>query len=184
MKKHCPPPRAPLTLDELRRLRAAVRTPLERAVLLTLLDTGVRRSELLGVRERDVDENGHTLLIHGKGDRSRLVAVGVAAGAAIAKLRNGAGPGGPNARLWPFGKTTLKRLLDDLGERAEPPVPGCYPHRLRVTMVCHLITRGVDAISVGVVAGHSLEMVRYYGRAVEQRRALELQRRLALSDAL
>ena len=63
-------------------------------------------------------------------------------------------------------------------------MPGCYPHRMRVTMICHLITRGVDPISVGVLAGHSLEMVRYYGRAIEQRRALELQRRLALSDAL
>jgi len=181
MRKEAPPPRAPLATTELRALLRAVETPLERAIFMVMLDTGVRRSERLAIRSGDVDwQAGIILIREGKGAKSRLVAPGRRAMEALAdlQLRNG------NGHLWRMGKTSLKRLLDGLADRAGLPAGTVYPRRIRVTRVCDLIEEGADQIGVASVDGHSLEMVRYYQRAIEQRRAVEQQRRLSLADRL
>jgi len=179
MRKVLPPARPPLTLAELRALLRAAETPQQRALLLTMLDTGVRRSEALAIRGRDVDWRTGTIVIRdGKGGRPRLVAVGVVALAALGELRNG------DDHLWRLSKSSLKRLLDGMAGRAGLPPGAVYPHRLRVTRICDLIGAGADQIGVAAVDGHSLEMVRYYQRSIEELRAVEQQRRLSLADRL
>lgn len=175
MKKQYPPPRAPLAMQELQALSKAADTPLERAVLYLLLDTAIRRSELLSIRLEHVDWEAGTILIHGKGGGFRLVAAGRRAMKALREVQD-------DQRMWRLSKSGVKRLLDNLAWKAD--VQNLYPHRLRVTRICDLITEGTDAISVGVVAGHSLEMVRYYQRAIEQRRALDVQRQCSLADRI
>ncbi|KKK53587.1 hypothetical protein LCGC14_3093270, partial [marine sediment metagenome] len=74
------------------------------------------------------------------------------------------------------------RMLQRIARRAG--VVNATMHRIRVTMICGLLESGADAISVSVVAGHSLEMVQHYQRSVEAGRALAQQRRLSLADRL
>jgi len=50
-----------------------VKRPRDRVALLILLDCGVRRSELTGMRVRDIDMSRRTLTVHGKGQKSRVI---------------------------------------------------------------------------------------------------------------
>ncbi|MEX2210702.1 MAG: tyrosine-type recombinase/integrase [Gaiellaceae bacterium] len=55
------------------RLLAAAERPRDRVGLLMLLDLGLRRSELAGVRVGDVDLARRTLTVFGKGQKSRVL---------------------------------------------------------------------------------------------------------------
>jgi integrase len=71
-----------LTRDEIRRLEEAGRTERDKVVVRTLADTGLRLSELLGMRVQDVeqDSRGWTLRVMGKGSRERRVVIAPALG--------------------------------------------------------------------------------------------------------
>jgi len=59
--------REPLTQDEASRLAQACSTHQEKLVVLTLLDTGLRVSELAELTKDNVDWQTHRLMIYGKG---------------------------------------------------------------------------------------------------------------------
>jgi integrase/recombinase XerD len=58
--------REPLTPDEANRLAAACETHQERFIVWTLLDTGLRVSELAGLTREHIDWQNHRLMIYGK----------------------------------------------------------------------------------------------------------------------
>lgn len=55
------------------RLLNAAETPRDRVALLFLLDLGVRRSELAGVRPIDIDLSRRQVTVFGKGQKSRVI---------------------------------------------------------------------------------------------------------------
>jgi len=59
--------REPLTRDEANRLANACETYLEKLIVWTLLDTGLRVSELANLKKDNIDWQGHRLTIYGKG---------------------------------------------------------------------------------------------------------------------
>ena len=59
--------REPLTPDEANRLANACRTHEEKLVVWTLLDTGLRVSELASLTKNNLDWQNHRLMIYGKG---------------------------------------------------------------------------------------------------------------------
>src|SRR5437660_12919610 len=59
--------REPLTQDEATRLANACATHIEKLVVWTLPDTGLRVSELAGLTKDDLDWQMHRLMIYGKG---------------------------------------------------------------------------------------------------------------------
>jgi len=59
--------REPLTPDEANRLASACETHQERLIVWTLLDTGLRVSELVGLTREHIDWQNHRLMIYGKG---------------------------------------------------------------------------------------------------------------------
>jgi hypothetical protein len=59
--------REPLTPDEANRLAAVCETHQERLIVWTLLDTGLRVSELAGLTRDQIDWQNHRLMIYGKG---------------------------------------------------------------------------------------------------------------------
>ena len=84
---HLKPPKAPKTLaevltdEEVRRILAFLNpeTPTgcrDRAVLITLLDTGLRLSEVAGIRMADVHIDEGYLKVMGKGAKERIVPMG------------------------------------------------------------------------------------------------------------
>jgi integrase len=63
-------PLLPAHVDEL--LLACARTSRDRLALLVLLDCGVRRAELAGIRIRDFDLARQQLTVFGKGQKERV----------------------------------------------------------------------------------------------------------------
>ena len=78
----------PFSTDDVRRLLAAINRGVRAgtrnyALVLFLLDTGVRASECVSVRLDDVDwERGRVRVLHGKGQKQRWVGIGEQARAA------------------------------------------------------------------------------------------------------
>jgi integrase/recombinase XerC len=64
-------PLLPVNTDA--RLLNATRTPRDRVAVLFLLDLGVRRSELTGIRPRDIDLSRRQVTVFGKGQKSRVI---------------------------------------------------------------------------------------------------------------
>lgn len=59
--------REPLTQDEANRLANVCQTHQERLVIWTLLDTGLRVSELVNLTKDNIDWQGHRITVYGKG---------------------------------------------------------------------------------------------------------------------
>ncbi len=155
----------PLSDDALRRLLDGA-SARDRAVLLLFLDTGLRLSELAGLRLVDLRADG-SLKVMGKGSRERMVPVGtVARQALIRYLREvGADPNGPifrSRRGGPLGGRGIQQLFRRLKLRAG--LPGrCSPHTLRHTFARAYLVNGGDAFSLQRILGHAtLDMVKRY----------------------
>lgn len=71
--------RDPLTREEIQKVEKAARSERDRLIVRALADTGVRISELLGLRLRDLREDGYAhhyfMRVIGKGDREREVGI-------------------------------------------------------------------------------------------------------------
>ncbi|MDA2937607.1 site-specific integrase, partial [Acidobacteria bacterium AH-259-A15] len=59
--------REPLTQDEANRIASACELFEEKLVVWTLLDTGLRVSELAGLKKTNLDWQAHRIMVYGKG---------------------------------------------------------------------------------------------------------------------
>lgn len=168
----------PFTADDIRKLLAACNTKTARgardhAIVLTLLDTGLRLEEFIALKVGDVDMRTGLTTVLGKGRKQRTVRVGAKARAAIIKmlvLRGGAERGEP---LWlayeplkgtPRGALTkngLQTILVRLGQAAG--VRGCSAHRFRRTFALWALRSGMDLHSLRLLMGHAnLDVLQRY----------------------
>ena len=162
-------PRA-LTVDQVEQLLAgcvgdgpvALR---DRALLELLYSTGARISEAAGADLDDLDPDGRTLLVQGKGDKQRIVPVGRPALAAVEAYRVRARPalaakgaGSPalllNARGARLSRQSAWHVL-----RGAAEVSGLdqevSPHTLRHCFATHLLSGGADVRVVQELLGHA-----------------------------
>lgn len=159
----------PFTTDDIEALLKACDEGLyrwrDRAIVLTLLDTGLRVSEFVSLTVGDVDRAG-MIKVMGKGRKERYVRVGTRARKALLRYlseRDEAGPGEP---LWvghqgPLTLDGIEKLMQRLGERAG--VSPSNPHRFRRTFATWSAAAGIDAHSLRFLLGHeSLEIARRY----------------------
>jgi integrase/recombinase XerD len=149
----------------------------DRAIILTLLDCGLRASELCGVCLEDLNMGASSLLVLGKGRKEREVFFGKRTGRALWKLateRVGEGAGekdplfvvGAGELTRPLSRSVLHHLLKRIGARAG--VPNVYPHRFRHTFAINYMRNGGDLFTLQAMLGHSdLEMVRRYARIAQ-----------------
>ena len=168
--------------DTTDRRRFAMRRPTARrdqAIILTLLDTGLRASELCSLKVGDVEpKTGRVYVKHGLGGgakfkKGRTVFLGKAARRALwrylAEREDGEDA---NAPLFvgkydrPLSPNALRLLITRLGEKAN--VNKCHPHRFRHTFAITYLRAGGDLFTLQALLGHSsLEMVQYYARIAE-----------------
>lgn len=115
-----------LSMEEFKKILATCTTERDRAILLTLVDTGVRRSELTKISLQDVDLNLSVVkVIGGKGGKDRYVFIGQTTRRAIKKYlrsRSNLQPGAPlfatfeETRLTPSGlRQITRRRAEDAG---------------------------------------------------------------------
>jgi integrase len=161
--------------EEIARLERAAQTPLERAILFLLLDTGLRAAELIGLRLEDIDFDLGEIRVHGKGNKLRRVALNERPRQALEKYLTGQAI--TEGSLWPDDWTyhKLGHLLRDLGRRAK--VSDVHAHRFRNTFAMLCLRKGMGEIALATLLGHkSLTMVWRYVAADQQDRALSLHR--------
>ncbi|MFA7249637.1 MAG: tyrosine-type recombinase/integrase [Dehalococcoidia bacterium] len=174
----------PFSPDEIRALLAAInrrRRPGIRnyALVLFLLDTGVRASECVSVRLDDVDwGRGRVRVLHGKGQKQRWVGLGEEARNAlqayISRVRGiEEGPLFLSTRSGlGLRSLALNTLLRRLG--AVAGVSHVHPHRFRHTFATWAIRSQAREIDVQSLLGHSsLTMVQRYARTYSSEQAVQ-----------
>ncbi len=169
---------APRTVDKLpkvlsfREVEALLAAPSEenpgdlrdRAMLELLYATGLRVSELVRLKKREVNLDAGFLLAFGKGAKERLVPIGESASVYIQKYltmvrgrldKNGANEylflsrlGEPMTRqaFW----NIIKKRAAQAGIRKD-----ISPHTLRHSFATHLLENGADLRSVQIMLGHA-----------------------------
>ncbi|HSH46899.1 MAG TPA: tyrosine recombinase, partial [Longimicrobiales bacterium] len=129
----------------------------DRAILEFAYASGVRVSELTGLKTRDLELEEGFAMVYGKGARERLVPVGGAAVRALTvylrelrpRLDRGRGQGVVflNARGGPLSRMGVWKILRKHVERAG--IDGkVTPHTLRHTFATHLLEGGADLAAV------------------------------------
>jgi len=141
------------------------------AILLLLLDTGIRASELCGLRVEDLDLGNHTLKVLGKGNKYRTVFLGLSATKALTVyLRNKNRQ--PHDPLFlshthkQFTNWGVFQVMKRLASTACIPNPGV--HALRRTFAVNMIKAGANVFTVQMLMGHTdITMTRRYCKVAE-----------------
>jgi site-specific recombinase XerD len=148
----------------------------DRAIILLLLDTGVRVSEvtgdpkndLLGLRIQDVDRRNLRIKVMGKGSKERILPISSSTSKAIWRYLLQRPNADPIESLflsskddYPLTRSGILQLIRRLGQRAG--IPDAYPHRFRHTFAINFLRNGGNALELKRLLGHStLEMVQRY----------------------
>jgi integrase len=160
-----------LTADELAGLldRIPASTPLalrDRALLELAYASGLRAEELVTVEAVGVDFDAEHVRVEGKGAKTRIVPVGEAALAAIARYLQRARPvlaaaGQEPAPALFLSKSGRALSTSDVRRRLQVWVrhaaleAGVHPHALRHSFATHLLDGGADLRSIQELLGHS-----------------------------
>jgi integrase/recombinase XerD len=150
----------------------------DRAMIELMYSTGLRVSELCGLRVADLQMDPGCLRCIGKGNKERLVPVGRQAldavrkylGQARPKLLRGASPFlFLNQRGRKIDRIAFWKVLGEYGRRAGLRKT-LTPHMLRHSFATHLLDRGADLRSVQMMLGHSdISTTQIYTHVVEER---------------
>lgn len=160
-----------LSPDEVKQLVDSCTTPRDKAIILVLLDTGIRASELLALDWKDVDiSTGLVRIRSGKGRKSRSVIIGVKTRRALLAYRRTS----PNDSTSPLFQTVgnnrlryhgLRSALRRVGKRAGITIGA---HMLRRSFATLSLRAGINPIHLQALMGHSsLEMTRRYIQMID-----------------
>ena len=132
------------------------------AMLEVLYASGIRVSELCGLNLGDIDQSRNTLSVIGKGDRQRVVPLGIPAVKALQNyLSNGRAEFLNNKSadavfLGTRGKRIDQRTVREVVYEAMKAVGATMgPHGLRHSAATHLLEGGADLRTVQEILGHA-----------------------------
>lgn len=136
----------------------------DRAMLEFMYASGVRVSELIELRTRDLALEDEFARVYGKGGKERLVPIGRRAVGTLSiylretrpRLERGRSEGRIflNARGTPLTRMGVWKILRGHAEKAGIMKP-ISPHTLRHSFATHLLEGGADLIAVQEMLGHA-----------------------------
>ncbi len=170
-----------LALDEVRAMLKVCDTRTfvgsrDYAMILALVDTGLRASEFLSMRASE--ESPEVVAVIGKGNNERVVRLGEKAQLALMRyqrMRQKLGIGARRDALWinsfgrPLTRSGLLRTLKRTGEAAG--LAGVYTHLMRHTFATLALDAQAPAEAVRVLMGHTSDSIirLYFTRLAERR---------------
>ena len=137
----------------------------DRAMLETLYATGLRVSELTGLKRSQVAHDAGVVRVIGKGSKERLVPVGDEAAAWIERYLAEVRPALAGAakrdelfltqRHGPLTRQAFWALIKRYAVRAGIPKASLSPHVVRHAFATHLLNHGADLRVVQLLLGHA-----------------------------
>lgn len=146
--------------DRVTRILANAADDRELAVVWLMLGCGLRRAEVASLRWEDYDAAGATILVHGKGNKERLLPVPRQVARALERIH--VASSGPVIRSKTTGQavlpTTIGAMMTALMRRAgvkQAPWDGVSGHALRHTAASDVLeSSGYDLRTVQAMLGH------------------------------
>ena len=139
-------------------------------VVLLLLDTGLRASELVGLTTDNTDIKNGTLKVLGKGRKERIVPFGAITKKALLRYLTTWRPEPISEQIdnlvlatdgTPLTYQGLRKIIDRLGNRAG--VHRLHAHLFRHTFAVRYLMNGGDLMTLKLILGHSsIEVTQQY----------------------
>lgn len=150
----------------------------DRLLLEMLYATGVRVSELVNIKVGDIDEDGHSILVLGKGNKERYVTYGDYCSEILdLYLSDGYLKLNTNKNCYLFlnnngGNLTdrgVRYILDRIIKHTSIQ-KNISPHMIRHSFATHLLNEGADLLSVQKLLGHeSIKATQIYTHVTTDR---------------
>ena len=166
MKKMKAPRLSKLILPSLSReqvydLLNRVESVRDKAVIAMFTESGLRLSELAGIRYEDIDWRNQTVRVMGKGRKEALAPLGTMT---QNYLRHWLQQHQPDGNIWGLNKWGIISMLRRLEKNSGL---SCNPHVFRRTFACLLRKAGLDVMTIKDLGRwESLEMVQRYTRSI------------------
>jgi integrase/recombinase XerD len=136
----------------------------DRAMLELMYATGLRVSELISLKVRDVNLDAGYLMTIGKGEKERLVPIGESAKRATSayisrvRIKSAAVSDTEHIFLSRLGKSMSRQAFWNIIKKRSLEagiVKNISPHTLRHSFATHLLENGADLRSVQMMLGHA-----------------------------
>lgn len=163
-----------LEVEDIRKLEDAAQTERDKLLIRLLIDTGLRASELTGLRAGDLIEEGHDrfLRVKGKGGDERKVPIRPALYQRLRRYRDRTRPDRDRDEMWlgarrdprskqhePMTPSGLGQMLESVAEAAGIDKP-TNPHTFRHSFITRRLRQKMDPGQVASIVGHkSLAMI-------------------------
>jgi site-specific recombinase XerD len=139
------------------------------AIILFLVSSGVRASELCGLKLGDIDLTGRRAVVTGKGNKRRVVPFSDNAETALRRYLNARYPNPqerqPGDALFAsegtcstsdfMNRQSLRQLISKIGKAAGLSIPKCSTHTFRHTFALRCAENGWDVLRLKEVMGHT-----------------------------
>jgi integrase/recombinase XerD len=131
----------------------------DRTIILVLLDTGVRVSELCNLDVGDIDLKNRRITVFGKGDKERVLSISPATAKVLWRYNNN----GERSNALPhepffvtvegtrMTRRAVSRVLQRIGERGG--VSDVHPHRFRHTFAIEFLRNGANIYALQAALG-------------------------------
>jgi site-specific recombinase XerD len=155
-----------LTAEEVQRLIQGCSTKRDKAIVMLLVDSGLRRAELCALNWEDIElSSGLVRVERGKGGKARSVVVGIRTRRALIAIKRevkpkGEGPVFHSVRGGRLSARGVRSMLMRLGQKTGVDVTA---HALRRTFATLALRAGMNIVELQAMMGHSsIEMTREY----------------------
>lgn len=177
------PPRQPFASGEIEALLAACHCDRDRAMITLAYDCGLRISEVVGIREANINVAQGVIYMIGKGGKLGWCVPSARAFAAILPFL-----GGRDGILWwtkdgrPLNAKSAQNNMEKIAKRAGVRA---HWHKLRTSFANEAIKAGVRLEDLQVLMRHAdIKTTRHYAGAALDQRALDVARQLNFAGQL